>query len=76
MSLCVKQLILFDVIVITSLFTLTLSSCGKIGDPIPPDIVFPQAITDRTARVEKKNDCLDYCSEKSNMAETYFEEKE
>lgn len=48
-----KQLILCHVVV-TLLFVISLSSCGKIGDPIPPDIVFPQAITDLTAQTEKR----------------------
>jgi hypothetical protein len=72
----VKQPLLCYIMIFPLLCALALSSCGKIGDPIPPDIVFPQAITDRTAQVEKKNDCLNYCSEKSKTVESNFQEKE
>lgn len=54
MPLNVKQPMLCHVIVIPLLLALALSSCGKIGDPIPPDIFFPQSITDLTAQVEKR----------------------
>ena len=30
------------------------TGCGKIGDPIPPGTVLPPAVTDLTARVEKR----------------------
>lgn len=76
MPLSVKQQTLYYIIVIPLLFTIALSSCGKIGDPIPPDIVFPQAITNRAAIKEKKSNCLNFCGEISNMAEPGFQVKD
>ena len=75
MPLSSKRRKLCHGIVIQLLFTIALSGCGKIGDPIPPDLVFPLAITDLTAQV-KKSDCLNYYSKKSNMAGVYFGEKD
>jgi predicted small lipoprotein YifL len=72
----VKHLILCSVPVISLLFTISLSSCGKIGDPIPPAIVNSPAKTDMTLRVEQKSDYLDYCRDESNMPEKSFQEKD
>ncbi len=72
----VKHLILCSVPVISLFFTISLSSCGKIGDPIPPAIVNSPAKTDMTLRVEQKSDCLDYFRDESNMPEMSFQEKD
>jgi len=58
MFLSLKQLALCRFIVAQLLFTSVLFSCGKIGDPIPTDIVFPQVITDLTARAENNTVAL------------------
>ena len=44
------HLALAFVMVFSSFWT----GCGKIGDPIPPGTVLPPAVTDLTARVEKR----------------------
>jgi hypothetical protein len=70
----VKQLLL--ALIMSVVFMVTLSSCGKIGDPIPPGIVIPQTVTDQSARGEKQGDCSNYCSDESNVAEKYLQEKD
>jgi hypothetical protein len=74
MPLSVKQPIIVSIIPL--IFLLALSSCGKIGDPIPPGIVIPQTSTDQSAREKKQGDCSNYCSDESNMAEKYLQEKD
>jgi predicted small lipoprotein YifL len=72
----VKHLILCSVLVISLFFTISLSSCGKIGDPIPPAIVNSPAKTDVTVKVDQKSDCLDHCSDESNVPEKNFQTKD
>jgi len=74
MPLSVKQRMLG--LIIPLIITLALSNCGKIGDPIPPGIVIPQTITDQSAQEKTQGDCSYYCSDDSNMAEKYLQEKD
>jgi predicted small lipoprotein YifL len=64
------------ILIISLFFTISLSSCGKIGDPIPPAIVNPPTSKDVTVKVEQKSDCLDYCSDESNMPGKNFQTKD
>jgi hypothetical protein len=65
-----------SVLIIPLLFVPALSSCGKIGDPIPPGIVIPQTITNQSAREEKPGDCANYCNDESTVAKKFLQEKE
>jgi hypothetical protein len=68
----VKQFIIF-IAVVSFIFTITLSGCGKIGDPVPPVRIDAPATTDV---IGKKSDCTDYCGNKSDMPETGFTKKD
>jgi hypothetical protein len=70
----VKQLL--SVLGTSIVFLIALSSCGKIGDPVPPGLIIPQPITDRRPALEKKNDCSNYCSDESNTIEKNLQEKD
>jgi hypothetical protein len=72
----VKHLILCPTFFILLFFMIPLSSCGKIGDPIPPAIVNSPASRDVTLKVEQKSDCSDYCSDESNVPEKNFQIKD
>jgi hypothetical protein len=76
MPQAVKHLILCPTFFILLIIMIPLSSCGKIGDPIPPAIVNSSASNDVTEKVKQKSDCLDYCSDESNVPEKNFQIKD
>ena len=74
MPLSVKQLLLALIMLLMG--TVSLSGCGKIGDPVPPGTYFSQALTDRSARGEKQGDYTNVCRGESNVAESNLQEKD
>lgn len=76
MPLTVKKLDFSPGLVFILIFALALTSCGKIGDPLPPGAVDKLTISDLTAQAEKRKDSLSCCSENLNMAETVIQEKD